>query len=249
MASVFLPLLTGITALLWLLWYFIPLTSLSKGGATLLILAVAVGCVWKNYRPTLRQDVGPLSDLPPLDTQQPIVLVCGEGIETLFQESHIRKTAEGWWLRVEAVSQLSAVVQAVIEQQPRQVGLLSVMYVCLPDQHQDEAVLRASFKALRQQVWQMSSHSGLSLPVLLNCEFSGPATPWIIVRGDRPLVCQANESPIAFADWQQTENHLLTLPLLGLAFTFIRETGKCCCPRDAGAGGLHVLCACFAWCT
>ncbi|HCL5264818.1 TPA: type VI secretion system tip protein VgrG [Salmonella enterica] len=99
-----------------------------------------------------------------------------------------------------------------------------MMYRCLPDHHQDEAVLRSVLKTLRQQCKQIKSLTGFTLPVVLSAEFSGPETPWIIVRGDKPIVCPVNDSPQAFIDWQQAEDNILALPVVSEAFSFIRNT-------------------------
>lgn len=98
------------------------------------------------------------------------------------------------------------------------------MYRCLPDRHQDEAVLRSALKTLRQQCKQIKSLTGITLPAVLSAEFSGPETPWIIVRGDKPMVCPFNDSPQAFIDWQQTDDNILALPTVSQAFSFIRNT-------------------------
>ncbi|MFP2684491.1 DUF2345 domain-containing protein [Enterobacter ludwigii] len=145
-------------------------------------------------------------------------------LEALFQEGPLRKTAQGWWLRAGDVSRLTDVVRSIQKQFPRQVGQLSVMYRCLPDEHQDEAVLRSTLKTLRQQCKQIKSLTGFTLPVVVNAEFSGPETPWIIVRGDKPIVCPVNDSPQAFIDWQQAEDNILLLPTVSQAFSFIRNT-------------------------
>lgn len=228
--SVIIPLvlhtLVAIATLLWLLWYFIPTGNVFNGLSTLLILLLAGWTVFKNCRseePT--SDVTlPTAELPLPDTQGPVVLVCGDRLEALFQGGPLRKTAQGWWLRAGDVSQLTDVVRSIQTQFPRQVGQLSVMYRCLPDHHQDEAVLRSTLKTLRQQCKQIKSLTGFTLPVVLSTEFSGPETPWIIVRGDKPIVCPVNDSPQAFIDWQQAEDNILALPAVSEAFSFIRNT-------------------------
>jgi len=218
--------LVGAAALLWLLWYFIPAGNLLKSLVTLWIVILAGGLVWNTCRRPDRQADGTVSsiDLPLLDTQGPVVLVCGDGLDDIFQGQPLRKTAQGWWLRVGDVGQLTDAVRNIQVQHPRQTGQLSLMYVCMPDQHQDEAVLRSALKTLRQQIKQLSVLTGFTLPVVLSCEFSGPETPWVIVRGDKPVVCPAHESPQALVDWQQTDDNLATLPVLRQAFSFVRET-------------------------
>ncbi|TNV23016.1 OmpA family protein [Buttiauxella sp. B2] len=225
--SIILHVLVSAAALLWLLWYFIPVGPVLKGMVTVLVVALAAWLTWKSCR---RQDSGAekgaqsFAELPPPDTQGPIVLVCGDGLDALFQDQTLRKTAQGCWLRVGDVARLPEVVRQILAQQPRQTGQLSVMYICLPDQHRDEAVLRESLKVLRQQIRQTSTLTGFTLPVVLSCKLSGPVTPWVVVRGDKPVVSPADEAPVAFVDWQQTGENLLTLPLLSQAYAFIRAT-------------------------
>ena len=218
--------LAAVATLLWLLWYFIPTGNVFKGLTTVLILLLAGWYVFKNCRreqPVSDTTVS-AADLPLPDTQDPVVLVCGDRLDALFQGSPLRKTAQGSWLRAGDVNRLTDVVRSIQTQFPRQVGQLSVMYRCLPDHHQDEAVLRSALKTLRQQCKQIKSLTGFTLPVVLSAEFSGPETPWIIVRGDKPIVCPVNDSPQAFIDWQQAEDNILALPAVSEAFSFIRNT-------------------------
>lgn len=217
--------LVAVATLLWLLWCFIPTGNVFNGLITLLLLLLAGGYVVKNCRSEEpASDVTlPVAELPLLDTQGPVVLVCGDMLETLFQGGPLRKTAQGWWLRAGDVSRLTDIVRSIQKQFPRQVGQLSVMYRCLPDHHQDEAVLRSALKTLRQQCKQIKSLTGFTLPVVLSAEFSGPETPWIIVRGDKRIVCPVNDSPQAFIDWQQAGDNILALPAVSQAFSFIRN--------------------------
>ncbi|QLR43383.1 OmpA family protein [Enterobacter sp. RHBSTW-00994] len=218
--------LAAVATLLWLLWYFIPTGNVFKGLTTVLILLLAGWTVFKNCRryPPVSDTTVSAADLPLPDTQGPVVLVCGDRLDALFQVSPLRKTAQGWWLRVDDVSRLTDVVRSIQTQFPRQVGQLSVMYRCLPDNHQDEAVLRSTLKTLRQQSKQIKSLTGFTPPVVVSAEFSGPETPWIIVRGDKPIVCPANDSPQAFIDWQQADDNITALPAISQAFSFIRKT-------------------------
>lgn len=224
--SIVLHILAGAAALLWLLWYFIPIGNIFKSLITLLIVILAVSLIWRNCRGREKQTDGAVStvELPLLDTQGPVVLVCGDGLDALFQGQLLRKTAQGWWLRAGDINRLTDLLRSIQVQFPLQTGQLSVMYACQPDRHQDEAVLRSELKILRQQIKQMSALTGLTFPVVLSCEFSGPETPWLVVRGDKPVVCPANETPQALIDWQQADNHIAALPVLSQSFSFIRQT-------------------------
>ncbi len=223
LVSLIFHVLAGVAVLLWLLWGFIPAGMLFKSVVTVCIVASALWLIWRKNRPGQMMAKGDASDceLPLFDDGGPVVLVCGDDLDALFQGLTLRKTAQGWWLRVNDVNRLSEIVLNIHEQQPRQTGQLAVMYVCQADRHQDEAVLRASLKALRQQMKSLSQISGFSLPVMLSGEFSGPATPWLVVRGDKPVVYPFDETPQALEDWQK-ENHLALMPVLREAFAFMR---------------------------
>ncbi|POU77189.1 hypothetical protein C3387_01365 [Leclercia sp. LSNIH6] len=215
--------LVGVAALLWLLWGFIPVGTLFKGVITLCIAALAIWlvCLKSSTGKMIAEDEAFLCELPVFDAGGPVVLVCGDELDALFSGQTMRKTAQGWWFRVNDVNRLSDVVRGIHEQQPRQLGQLSVMYSCQPDKHQDEAVLRASLKTLRQQMKQLNQIAGFSVPVMLNGEFSGPETPWIVVRGDKSVVYPVDDTPQALDDWQQ-ENPLVLMPVIREAFTFMR---------------------------
>lgn len=157
--------LIGTAACLWLLWCFVPVSGPLKTLITLVGIAAVGIYAWKRYRHYRHQVEGGVSDLPHLDTQAPVVLVCGDSLEVLFQQAQMRKTAQGWWLRVGNISELASLVDDFVEQQPRQVGQLSVMYVCQPGQHEDNAVLRESLRALRHQMAQISKATGFTLPL------------------------------------------------------------------------------------
>lgn len=222
MVSLIFHVLAGAAALLWLLWGFIPAGTLFKGVMTLCIVALAVWQIRRKSRFSQAQGNGGTSfDLPVLADAGPVVLVCGDRLDALFGEHTLRKTAHGWWLRVNDVSRLSDFVRDIQERQPRQAGQIAVMYASHPDGYQDEAVLRATLKALRQQMKQLSLIAGFTPPVILSAEFSGPETPWVIVHGDKPVVYPVDETPQATDDWQQA-NRLALMPVLREGFAFMR---------------------------
>jgi outer membrane protein OmpA-like peptidoglycan-associated protein len=219
-----LHVLASSSALLWLLWYFVPTSIGVRVLCTLAIVLVACRMLWLRCRqPAAPEGSEPVFELPLADAQGPIVLVCGDGLEALFPEQPVRNTAQGCWIKVSDVSMLTDAVRAIRSRQPRQVGQLCVMYTCLPDNHQDEGVLRAPVKTLRQQISKLHSLIGFDLPVVLSGQFSGPETPWVIVRGSQAFVCPAGESVMALQAWQQAPDNIPVLPVLSQAFSFMRD--------------------------
>ncbi|MGA7509732.1 MAG: OmpA family protein [Erwinia billingiae] len=219
-----LHVLASSSALLWLLWYFVPTSIGVRVLCTLAIVLVACRMLWLRCRqPAAPEGSEPVFELPLADAQGPIVLVCGDGLEALFPEQPVRNTAQGCWIKVSDVSMLTDAVRAIRSRQPRQVGQLCVMYTCLPDNHQDEGVLRAPVKTLRQQISKLHSLIGFDLPLVLSGQFSGPETPWVIVRGSQAFVCPAGESVMALQAWQQAPDNIPVLPVLSQAFSFMRD--------------------------
>lgn len=212
-------------ALLWLLWCFVPFAAWIGVFASLAIVLVAGQILWRRYRQSVAAGENvPVIELPPPDLQGPIVLVCGEGLASLFPDRPLRTTAQGCWLKVNEVSALADVLRAFQALRPQQVGQLCVMFTCLPDAHQDQGVLRAGVNALRQQINRLQRLTGCDLPLVVSAQFSGPDTPWAIVRGRQASVCQAEALPLDMATWQQAADNMTRLPVLKQAFGFLRET-------------------------
>ncbi|KMK04131.1 membrane protein, partial [Pluralibacter gergoviae] len=218
-ASVIVHALAATAGVLWLLWYFIPLGNVIKTGVTLLLAVLVILAVLREKkRGTAAQSVA--DALPEIDTSGPVMLVCGEDTGNLFNAQPLRKTSQGWWLYVGEVSRLADIVKGIQQRQSHVVGQLAVMFICRPDRYQDEPVMRAPVKALREQIIKLQAVTGFQLPLVMSCEVSGPDSPWIIIRGDKPVVCPAGESPEALADWQ--DSHLSSLPVISQAFTLMR---------------------------
>lgn len=158
------PLLICLAALLWLLWCFIPLSVAIKGLLSLLLVAAASRIMWvARPRDIPSSQASPVITSLPDSLSGPLVLVCGDGLEQLFPTQPVRHTAQGCWLRVDNVSELQNVVRMLQAHQPALVGQLAVMYCCLADKHQDEAVLRAGLKTVRQAIRQVTLLTGFPL--------------------------------------------------------------------------------------
>lgn len=87
--SVALHTLAAVAGLLWLLWYFIPTGNVFNGLSTALIILLAGWYVFKNCRheePVSDANL-PAAELPLLDAEGPVVLVCGDMLDALFQGS------------------------------------------------------------------------------------------------------------------------------------------------------------------
>ncbi|QGX92460.1 OmpA family protein [Tatumella sp. TA1] len=226
------PVLVCLIAVLWLVWGFLTWGGAGKSLLTLAALLVSGGIIRQRYRRLQpAQQVEDASDFPPEDHTGPVVLVCGDVDDNMFALGAFRRTTQGWYLRVAELSELMPLATRLLARTPVMAGQLSVMYRSLPDRHDDEALLRASLKALRLQVKQLRGLTGYDIPVVLNTEFSGPETPWIVVRGNTSLVCPEDEPAVTLSEWQRTAQTATVQPFLTQATAMLHtvmldELGK-----------------------
>ncbi|MFD1803667.1 OmpA family protein [Mixta tenebrionis] len=224
LARAALPVLVCLAAVLWLVWGFLAWGGTGKSLLTLAALLVCGWIILRRYRHLQpAQQVENAGDFPPEDHTGPVVLVCGDVDDNMFAPGPFRRTTQGWYLRVAELTELMTLATRLLARSPVMAGQLSVMYRCLPDSHDDEAQLRASLKALRLQVKQLRGLTGYDVPVVLNAEFSGPETPWIVVRGTTSLVCPEDEPAMTLSEWQRTAQTATVQPFLTQATAMLHS--------------------------
>lgn len=219
-----LPVLICLAAALWLLWGFLNLVALIKGALTLAGIIAALLLMHRRYR--RQQPAGQDADgenYPPAGFTGPVLLVCGDRPDRLFVEGGCRTTAQGCYLNVGSADRLSQFADRLLAREPRLAGQLVIMFRCLPDLQTDEARLRAALKTLRQQVKQLKALSGYLPPVVLVGEFSGPETPWIVIRGKTPLVCPTDEAALTLDAWRTLPENAICLPYLSHAMSMLQQ--------------------------
>jgi len=210
-----LPVVLCLAAVLWLVWGFLTWPVAGKAFLTLMATLVAGMLARWHYRPQRPVQLADEAGIFPPDSHTgPVVLVCGDVDDNMFAAGQTRGTAQGWYLRITELTGLTPFAERLLARTPTMAGQLAVMYRCLPDQHEDEALLRASLKALRVQMKQLRDLTGYSVPVVLNTEFSGPETPWIVVRGNMTLVCPEEESAVILSEWLHSPQTALIQPYL-----------------------------------
>jgi outer membrane protein OmpA-like peptidoglycan-associated protein len=218
------PVLVCLAAVLWLVWGFLTWSFAAKALLTLVALLVAGMLTRRRYQRTRpAQQTDDTGTFPPESHTGPVVLVCGDVNDGMFAAGPARGTAQGWYLRIPDLAALTPFAESLLARTPRMAGQLAVMYRSLPDQHDDEALLRASLKTLRLQIKQLRVLTGYSVPVVLNGEFSGPETPWIVVRGESTLVCPDDEPAITLSEWQQSPQTATVQPFLAQATSLLHR--------------------------
>ncbi|MGC0839313.1 hypothetical protein [Pantoea agglomerans] len=226
------PVLVCLAAVLWLVWGFLTWLVAGKVFLTLVALLVAGMLARRRYRQKRpAQQTDGAGHFPPKSHTGPVVLVCGDLDDAMFAGGPCRGTAQGWYLQIAELPGLTPFAERLLARTPTMAGQLAVMYRCLPDQHEDEALLRASLKALRLQMKQLRDLTGFSVPVVLSAQFSGPETPWIVVRGNTTLVCPENEPAVTLSEWQHSPQTALIQPYLTQATSLLHavmldELGK-----------------------
>lgn len=218
------PVLICLAAILWTLWGFLDVGTLLKGGLTVAACVAALFITRRRYR---RQRPEKLLEehgvYPPEGFTGPVLLVCGALNDNLFADGACRTTAQGCYLQVGTPESLSVFAGRLLAREPRMAGQLVVMFRVLPDLLEDEGLLRASLKALRQQVKQLKNLSGYVPPVVLAGEFSGPETPWIAIRGKTSLVCPPDEPALTLDEWRRLPENASRLPYLTQAMNLLQQ--------------------------
>lgn len=218
------PVLICLAAVLWLAWGFLNTSVLLKSTLTLVAMMVAGLLARRRYlcqHPVDSQNEEGI--YPPEGFTGPVLLVCGDTEGSLFAENDCRTTGQGCYLNVGAVEHLSKFADRLLAREPRMAGQLVVMFHSLLDLYEDEGLLRASLKKLRQQVKQLEGVSGYAPLVVLTGEFSGPETPWIVVRGKMSLVCPTDEPAMLLDDWRRSAENVTRLPYLSHAMTMLQQ--------------------------
>ncbi len=223
-ARALFPVLLCLVAILWLVWGFLAWPASGKAFLTLLSVLVASEITRRRYlRRQPAQLTGDKEGFPPEGHTGPVVMVCGDVDDGMFAPGPGRGTAEGWFLQVSSPAELSTLAGELLVRTPTMAGQLSVMFRCLPDRHDDEAMMRASLKAVRLQMKQLRSLTGYTVPMVLNAEFSGPQTPWIVVRGNSALVCRDDEPAITLSEWQCSAQTATVQPFLAEATSMLHQ--------------------------
>ncbi|EXU74090.1 OmpA family protein [Erwinia mallotivora] len=220
LARAALPVLLCLVTGSWLVWGFLAWPGTGKSVLTLVVLLVSYVFIHRRYRHL--QQVDETGEFPPESHSGPVVLVCGDVDDAMFAAGPGRGTAQGWYLRIAELTGLTPFAGRLLVRTPTMAGQLTVIYRCLPDQHKDEALLRASLKALRLQMKSLRDLTGCPVPVVLNAEFSGPETPWVVMRGNTALVCPEEEPVITLSEWQQSLQTAFIQPYLAQATALLQ---------------------------
>jgi outer membrane protein OmpA-like peptidoglycan-associated protein len=161
----------------------IPLGGWTRAAAVLIVVG---GVAWVRVRAVSqaalhRQLPGSLDEfaLPPASFRHPVVLVCGDGLSSLFGEAdgdHPGQcmTEQGCYLRVSRVEQLPGLVDSVMTLRPEWGGQLSVMFIVNPGEHTSAAVLAGQVHTCSHQV-ALTRKRGFTLPLLLVSYLQSPA--------------------------------------------------------------------------
>jgi len=153
----------------------IPLGGWTRATAVLIVVG---GVAWLRVRAVRqaalqRELPGALDEfaLPAESYRQPVVLVCGDGLASLFGEAGVdhpaqRMTEQGCYLRVSRVEQLPGLVDSIMTLRPRWGGQLSVMLIVNPGEHTHAGVLAGQVGTFNHQV-ALTRKRGFTLPLML----------------------------------------------------------------------------------
>ncbi|WP_271411940.1 OmpA family protein [Pseudomonas sp. Q1-7] len=182
-------------------------------GALAIAFALYQAWRWSGQRAARRREAISFADdvsLPPATYRQPVVLVCGDGLQGLFDTAGVDKTAlrttpQGCYLRVAKAEQLPRMVDSVLEHRPHWGGQLCVLYIVNPGEHLDVAVLAGQLRTFRHQLALARRH-GVALPLLqatylYSSQGAGPWFSWA-AGAPQPEVHEAGAC-VSLGEWQE----------------------------------------------
>jgi outer membrane protein OmpA-like peptidoglycan-associated protein len=221
--------------------FAVPLSGWQRGSVAL-VVALALALAWRRagrHAARLRQDLAleGKRSLPATGFQQPVVLVCGDGLPALFGAPEgggavLHTTVQGCYLRVDDIERLSQKVRAILAHRPHWEGQLCVLFIVNPGEHCDAARLHGQLRRFRHQLALARRH-GAALPLLQVTYLQGGQGegPWFSweAGAQQPDVLEAG-ARTRFGQWQaQAEDtpdaalRLSTGILLNGAAEWLRE--------------------------
>ncbi|MFA3762421.1 OmpA family protein [Yersinia sp. 2466 StPb PI] len=151
--------------------------------------------------------------LPPENHRLPVVLVCGDGLASLFGTERMLQTAQGCWLRVDEINSLQLFTRQLLWQRPEWAAQLTVMMVVNPQQRSDERQLAADLQELRWQLMQLCSDSRHRIPLLVSSTVAtlmAHDAVWLSQQQTPPLTLWSTIStPGSLADWQRAQSNVV----------------------------------------
>lgn len=189
-------------------------------GALAIALALYLAWRWTSRRDAWQRQAFSLADdvsLPPAAYRQPVILVCGDGLQELFETAGadkvaLRITPQGCYLRTASPEQLPQMVDSVLARRPHWAGQLSVLYIINPGEHVDVAVMAGQLRMFRHQLALARRH-GVVLPLLqaTYLQSSHGTGPWFSweAGAEQPDVRDAGARS-SLGEWQRQAADLLT---------------------------------------
>ncbi|MFZ1873984.1 MAG: OmpA family protein [Chania sp.] len=162
----------GVLALVLCLGYF-PLTPVGQFTGAVVIVVIALSAlIWggrSRVSARVESDINAAwqTHLPAERYRQPVILVCGDGLEQMFDGAAVRETPEGCYLAVSDLPMLSEAAAALLNLRPEWATQLSVLLLVNPSQHNDLAVLANRVQTFRHQLSRMRRVTGTDVPALL----------------------------------------------------------------------------------
>ncbi|MBB6117833.1 outer membrane protein OmpA-like peptidoglycan-associated protein [Rahnella inusitata] len=148
---------------------FLPFTPASRWIVFGLVSFICLAGMWRAGRQPVSEFVANsiFDGLPAENYRLPVVLVCGDGLTSLFGQDTVYQSAQGCWLRVDDASTLRQFALQVLWQRPEWAKQMAVMLSVNPQQHGDDKMLTTQLYELRWQLVQLRRDIRRPLPFLL----------------------------------------------------------------------------------
>jgi len=179
----------GAVLALWLILGFWSLSISSQVALSVLVVLISGGAFWRQRRisKTWTEAAGDVAEdnLPPVDFQGAIILVCGDNMPLFAPEIHHRETRQGWYLRIKDAEQLPLIARHLIQMRPALLSQVSLLLALVPEHHTSVDDFTQCLRG-----WQRA---------VMHCrtDFSKPVPLWAVTWVSPPLAC-ADAEPAWF---------------------------------------------------
>ena len=166
---------------LWLLWGFWSLGNAVSCFMTVLIVIVTGLSLFGSYKQQKHfnaLDQRFIDALPADSYQGAVILVCGQ-TRALFSENETkRETSQGWYIPVDAPTDLAHIVQSMARTTPSLLNQLSVLFALLPEQVTSSEILAQETLNWRRAIGESRLKINKMLPFWVSLYVSLPDVTW-----------------------------------------------------------------------
>ncbi|HCM60961.1 MAG TPA: hypothetical protein DIT05_00190 [Morganella sp. (in: Bacteria)] len=188
-----LTLLTG-GLLLWLFWgFWSPGRDVALFLSAFVIIIAAV-LIYRQQKQLRKEILTRADSLPADDYHGAVVLVCGQSAALFAAGENRRETTKARYIAVPEPAGLSRIIREFREQSPAQLNRLSILYVVVPEQINQEEELEQMIISWRRAVGEARRQAGKAVPFWISVYLTPLYTTDVSTADEEPWFTPAERA-------------------------------------------------------